>query len=281
MKQRVWLVLGMAALLWAGVAHAADGDKQQFRFAPEKGEKADWKLSGLLLDIAMQGQSLGVQGDVLAAMKTGVEERDEQAKTTHVKLALSDVRASLNGEVSAPPAPEPVTLVVDEAGAVTAVEGAPQAGVTFTETGGVPVLLVAIIAQTIRFSDQPVGVEDEWQFEDKYQVPGLGEMPINTRWKLEALKDGVATISSVASATLPNFKVPNPMAPGTEMDVTGGRAYITELKQDYDVAKSALRKSEGKLRIDAQINMQGMNVPVSMVMSFALKPAEKPAEPPK
>jgi hypothetical protein len=273
--------MSVVFVLVAMAAGAQEVEKYTLRYVPDVGQKAVLALAGVLLDASLQSQSLGVTGDVSAEMATEVTAKDEEAKTSTAKLCLSKVRANLNGQLSAPTAPQPVCLTLGQTGCISRVEGEEPTNVSFMDTGGVPVVLVAVLASTLRFSDGPVAVGDEWQFEDTYQIPGLGELPISTRWKLEGMEGGRAALTSTAIAALPDFKTPNPMAPGTEMDVKAGRGYITDLKQVYDTATSQLLSSEGKLRIDAQLDMQGMTVPISLAMTFSLKPPKRAEEPTK
>lgn len=269
----------LLVVLVAGAGLAQD--KYTLQFSPEVGLKWAARLSGVLTDIQLQGQSLGVQGDVASKYDSEVTAKDDNKKQCSLRITVSDIAANLNGNATTPTSPKPVVLQVDQKGSVSAVEGDEDAAMSFMDTGGVPVMLVAVLAQTVRLSDEPVAVNDEWQFEDKYLIPGLGEVPINTRWQLAAMDGKVATLRSTANASLPTFKVPNPMAPGTEMDVKAGQAFITELEQKYDTGTCQLASSEGKLKIAAQLDMQGMAVPVIMSMSFSLKPVEKAAEPPR
>lgn len=247
------------------------------RYQPEVGSKCPTKLAGVLLDAAFQGQSLGVSGDVSADLVSEATERDEEARTTTLKLTIGGIKANLNGQISAPEAPAPLKLVVGETGSIVGVKSDEEtsSAVSFLDTGGVPVVMVAMLATTVRFPDEAVAVGESWEIEDTYVVPGLGEVPINTHWQLAAMEGAEAAITSTAIAALPDFSTPNPMVPGTRMDVKAGRAYITDVKQVYDTAASRVTKSEGKLRIDAQLDMQGMTVPVSLVMSFCVKPPER------
>jgi hypothetical protein len=273
-------VVCLLGFLASAVVHAQEPAKYTLRFSPELGTKCAAELTGLLLDASFQGQSLGVNGDVAASLLTETMTRDDEAQTTTIRLALEKVRANLNGQITAPASPPPLLIAVGRRGDVTDVKSEDPSTAEFglLDTGGVPVVMVAMLATTIRFPEQPVSVDEEWESEQTYQVPGLGEVPIETRWQLVSMQEGRATVTSTATAALPDFRTPNPMVPGTEMDVRSGRAYLTELKQEYDTATSHLVTSEGKLRIDAQLEMQGMIVPVSLSMSFAVRPEEKADE---
>jgi hypothetical protein len=194
---------------------------------------------------------------------------------------MSDVAACLNGQTSKPAAPQPLLLSVDQAGkmALNAEQG--QGAVNFMETGGIPIQIINVLAHTIRFSDEAVSKGDEWTLQDQYAFPGMGTVPINTRWKFVAQDGDKVTIGSTAVASLPDFKAPNPMVEGTQMDVRAGTVTITEMKQEYDTKLSRVLKTEGKLCIQAKVDMQGMQLPLVLSLKFKLEPAEAAKEPPR
>lgn len=270
------LFLSLSFLALVVGVYGQEPARYTLRYQPEVGSKCSSRLAGVLLDVAFQGQSLGVNGDVSADLVSEAAERNDEARTTTLKLTLTKVKANLNGQISAPDAPPPVHIVIGEGGNIVEAktEAEAETPVNFLDTGGVPVVLVAMLANTVRFAEQAVAVGEEWEIEDTYKVPGLGEVPLSSRWKLTAMEEAKATVTSSAIAALPDFDTPNPMVPGTSMSVKAGRVYISDMKQEYDTATSRITKSEGKLRIDAQLDMQGMTVPVSLVMSFSTKPIE-------
>ncbi len=276
----------LPGLLLVLAAYGQEPERYTLRYTPEIGNKYPAKLTGVLLDAAMQGQSLGINGDVSADLVSETTERDDEAQTTTVKLTLDKIKANLNGQLSAPDAPPPLQLIVDESGNIVGAKDNEEADAAdaaasafnFLDTGGVPIVMVAMLATAVRFPEQAVAVGEEWEFEDSYQVPGLGEVPINTRWQLAGMEGTKAALTSTAMAALPEFDAPNPIVSGTRMNIKGGRAYITDLKQEYDTATSQLVKSEGKLRIDAQLDFQGMTMPVSLTVSFDVKPPEATTE---
>lgn len=271
----------LAAALLSVAVMACAQDAVTLKYAPEAGQKWPEKLQGNLLDIAMQGQSLGVSGFVSADVSVEVPKVDAEKKTADVKFSLSNVDAMLNGEGSSPRTPEPVLLHVNQQGLMTVDKPDTPGSIDFVETGGIPLQVVNLLAHTVRFSDKAVAADEEWALEDTYVFPGLGEVPINTRWKLAAREADVVTLASTAVAVLPNFKVPNPMAPGTEMNVTGAKVTITGMKQTYDTKLSRVLTTEGTIKIDAKMDMEGMLMPVLLSMKFSLEPGKAPVEPPK
>lgn len=272
------LLLGLLAA-WPGLAQQEL--KVTLKFTPVADEKWQDALNADLLDAALQGQSLGINGFASAKTETVIVAVDADKKLASLKTTFSELKSLLNGQSSSPRTPAPMVYKLDQAGQLMEVEQTQQAGaaVDFMDTGGVPLQLVALLARLVRFSDQPVGVGDTWDIEDRYKVPGLGEIPINTRWTIDEVTDKAVYISSKATAVLPPFVTPNPMAPGSTMEVRGGRAYLTSLKQVYDLEHSRVMEAEGNLKIEAMLTMQGMQMPIALTVRFNSKPVEKPAEP--
>ena len=253
--------------------------KLALKYTPEAGTTWEEMLTGDLRDILLQGQPLGYTGSATTKLKSEIVSRDADQQFSLVKLYCDDVTAKLNGQTTKPTPPTPVTLKVTELGCVSLPEQSKTA-FNLLDTGGVPLQVIAILAHGLRFSDEAVGVGEEWVCQDSYNLPGVGDVRINTRWRLMSFTDGVATIASTAAGALPDFKAPSPMG-GADMDMKNGKLYITEMKQEYDVGKSRVLTTNGKVRIDAVADLAGMQVPVSLAMQFKLEQAEPAAEPAK
>jgi hypothetical protein len=272
----------LAGLVAAWPVMAQDEAKVVLKYAPAANDKWQDSLDAELLDVALQGQSLGVTGAASVKLSTEVVAVDEEKNTVSLKTDFSDLKSLLNGQSSNPRIPVALAYKVDQHGEVVAVEDSePVDQLDFIETGGVPLQLVALLAKTVRFSDEAVGVGDSWDMEDKFSVPSLGEIPINTRWTVDELTDKAVYISSKAAAVLPDFVTPNPMAPGSTMEVKAGRVYLMELKQVYDLELSRVMEVEGNLRIEAMLVMQGMQMPLLLTVRFTSDPIEAPVEPEK
>jgi hypothetical protein len=270
-------VVATAFLSTASTASAQEATR--LRFAPAQGQKWNEKLTGELVDVAAQGQSLGVTGFATADIAAEVTAVDAEAKTACLKLTSSNLAACLNGQDSRPAVPQPLVLQGDQTGRLQMNAGQAEGAANFMETGGVPLQIINILVHNIRFSSQPVAKDEEWTAEDRYAFPGMAAVPMNTRWKLMGQQGDKVTICSTAVAAMPDFKAPNPMVPGTEMDVRGATVTITEMKQEYDTKLSRVLKTEGKLSIQAKVDMQGMQLPLTLALKFKLDPAEAAKEP--
>jgi hypothetical protein len=280
MKQRFVQLTGLLLLLAAlgGAAQAQEKYTLRYQTQPDT-----WKenLVGDLVDVAMQGQSLGVKGNVTTVVSAKAEAATGGAVATVLTLDFSQVQSSLNGQPSNPAPPPTMLLTLIPNGQVTDFKSQGPAPLNFMDTGGMPIQILAMLSHVVRFSENAVAVDEEWTCEDTYDFPTLGQVPINTRWKLAEVKNQVAVILSTAAAVLPTFKAPNPMAPGTDMDIKNGRITMTDLKQRFDMKAGRLLSSDGNLRLEANVDMGGMLVPATLTMRFGMKPLDKPTEPPR
>jgi hypothetical protein len=272
-------VLLMAIVAGASLSAANAQEPICLRYAPAQGQHWNEKLTGEVVDVAVQGQSLGVTGLATADVAAEITAVDLEKKTASLKLTSSNIAACLNGQNSRPAAPQPLVLQVDQVGHMTMNEAQAEGAVNFMETGGVPLQIVNILVHNIRFSADPVKKDDEWTAEDSYAFRGMATVPLNTRWKLTGQQGDKVTICSTAVAAMPDFKAPNPMVPGTEMDVKGATVTVTAMKQEYDTKLSRVLKTEGTLSIQAKVDMQGMQLPLTLALKFKLDPVAAAKEP--
>lgn len=269
----------MLAFVTALTVGAASAQPLTLRYNPQPGQKWCEKLAGDVTDVAMQGQSVGIPGCATADVVAEVASADAEAKTVQLKLTLSNIAASLNGQDSRPNGSQALAVQVDQLGSMSTTDPAAQTGLSFLETGAIPLQIINVLAHTVRFSEKPVSKDDEWTIEDHYTFPDFGKVPISTRWKFLSCEGKLVTLGSTAVAALPNFKAPNPFAPGTEMDIQNVKVTLTDTKQEYDTECSRVTKAEGALRIDGVAMTQGMQIPLAVCLKYTLQPAEPPKEP--
>ena len=264
---RLALVLLVACVPLAALAQ----QKVLLRYAPALDATGAEKLSAELLSAVAQGQALGLKGSARTDVATKITTVNAEAHTVVLQLTLQNVEANLNGQASQPDPPAPLCITVDQLGKMTLPATDPGVPADFMQTGGVPLHLIAILAHTLRFPEQEVAVGEEWQCQDTYSLPGMGDVPIATRWKLMKLDGDTATIASTAAATIPDFKTSNPMAPGTTMDVKGARLSVTAMTQEYNMKESRLLTNQATLQLDANIDLGGFALPLTMTMKFELE----------
>jgi len=265
------LQVGWLLLLAACVPVAAQAqDKISLRYAPAMGTAWQEKLSTELLSAQVGDQPLGMQGGAEADVQAAVTAVDAAAGTVTLQLGLKNVQVNVNGQSTQPEAPGPLTIALNRLGQMTLRGEGGATPADFMQTGGVPLQLVSILAHTLRFPENPVAVGEAWQCQDNYALPGMGDVPVATHWKLTAVDGEVATITSSAVATPPDFKVPNPMAPGTLLDVRGARMTISAMTQKYRLTDSRVLTAEATVKVDAKIGMGDVEMPLLLSAEFEL-----------
>lgn len=255
------------------VVHAQE--KYDLRCAPVADATWQEKLSGEVVEALVQGQAMGITGSSTADLHLQVLSVDEAAKQATLQVVLKNVRANLNGQASQPNDPDPMKIILDERGKMSLPDAKDTAIMDWAETGGIPLQFVVVIAHMMRLPVQPVACGEEWSYEDVYALPGMGDVPINTRWKLVEVDGDVATITATAMAVVPDFKIPNPMAPGTQVDVKGAKISVTQMKQEYDMVKSRVTTSEAIVKVDARVDMGGFEMPLVITLKSKLEPVEE------
>jgi len=272
MKTLRWLT-PLLLLCLLTVAHAQQ--TYDLRCAPAADTKWQEKLTGQIVEALVQGQAMGITGDATADVGMQVLSVDAEAKQATTQMALKQIKANLNGQASQPDDPAPIKIVVDERGKMSLPEAKDAEPMDWAATGGIPLQLVVIIAHMARLPVQPVACGQEWSYEDVYALPGMGNVPINTRWKLVEVDGQVATLAVTAAALVPDFKVPNPMAPGAQVDVRGARVSIPQMTQKYDMGKSHVVESEATVKVDARVDLGGFEMPLAITLKSKLEPAEE------
>ena len=245
------------------------------RYVPPADSKWQEKLSGQITEALVQGQAMGITGDAVAELELQVLSVKPEPKETTLQLGFKSIRANLNGQASQPDSTDPMKLLVDERGKMSLPDAKDAAVIDWAATGGIPLQLVAVIAHMVRLPVQPVACGQEWSYEDAYAMPGMGEVPINTRWKLTEVDDQVATLAATAAALVPDFKIPNPMAPGTQVDVKGARVNVLQMTQKYDLRTSRITESEATIKVDARVDLGGFEMPLVITLKSKLEPIEE------
>lgn len=261
------LVLLASGLVWAQ-------EQYTLRYTPAVDSRARMTLDARVVEAIVQGQPIGITGQAKADLELQIKSANEEARTVAGQFMLTNLRANLNGQPSEPRDPEPVQVVIDDLGRMKLPEADNAAGANLVDTGGIPMQLVSLLALVVRLPEQPVAVGQEWECRDIYALPDMGEVPVNTRWKLMQLEDGVATLGANAAAVVPDFKVPNPMVPGADMDVRGATVTVGPILQQYRIADSRIIQSESTLRINARLDMGGFEMPLVMGIKSKMEPAE-------
>lgn len=265
----------LPVLLLCCLTVAYGQQRYDLRYNPVADTKWQEKLSGALVEALVQGQAMGITGEAASDVDVHVLSVDDAAKQATSEVTLKNIQANLNGQASQPGDPGPMKVIVDERGKMTLPDARDAAIINWAETGGIPLQFVVVIAHMVRLPVQPVACGEEWSYEDVYPLPGMGDVPINTRWKLVEVDGDVATLTATAAAVVPDFKIPNPMAPGAEVDVKGAKLSVTQMTQKYDMAKSRVTESEAIVKVDARVDMGGFEMPLLITLKSKLEPVEE------
>lgn len=256
-------------------------EKYALVYAPAQEAKYEGKIATEIQEALLQGQAVGVTGDASASVTFKVVGVDEETKLVTAEVALKNIHANFNGNMSNPEPPAPMKLQINQKGQIRLPEEARNEGaLNLIDLGGIPLPLITMLGMMVRMPEQPVACGEEWSTQDIITVPGMGDAAINMRWKLMEVQDNIATIASTAAAIIPDFKVDNPMAPGMQMDIRGARMHVLQMLQKYDMEKSIVLESQATLRLEAQLDMGGgFEMPLQVTLSSQIKPVEeKPAE---
>lgn len=266
-------MLPLALLCLVTVAHAQE--KYDLRYTPAADAKWQEKLSAEIVEALVQGQAMGISGTVASEVEVQVLKLKEEPKEADLQVTLKNIQANLNGQASQPQDPAPMKVNVDERGQMTLPEAQDAETINWADTGGIPLQFVVVVAHMLRLPAAPVAVGQEWSYEDSYALPGMGNVAINTRWKLTDVDGKIATLGCTAAAVLPDFKVPNPISPGTQVDVRGARVTITQMTQEFDTSTSRIKEGEAVLKVDARVDMGGFELPLVLTMKSRLEEVEE------
>jgi hypothetical protein len=269
------------------VAVASAEDKVQLKYTPPAGQAEVKLLDAQLASIELGGTPLGVTATASGKLNLKVDSIDEKAATFNLVASVEDVTAEFNGQDQTVPKSDPFTLTVTQLGDITKLKGT-GADIDLFGAGGLPLQLIGDFAGVVRLPDGPVAIGEKWQSDTEQEFPQVGKIIIHSESELASMKDGVATINSTVSTTLPAFQAPNPMQPGAKVNVQQAKISIEGLVRQFDTKTSSIRKAEGKLVIDANVDVQGFAAPVKATADFHIVDsrfapktgaAAKPAEP--
>jgi hypothetical protein len=281
MKLHRVLPVVVVAIAMAAVASAAD--KVELRYRPPVGQVETKLMDAQLASLELGGTPLGVAASATAKMRTTIDAVSAEDKGVSMTAEFSDASAEFNGQPQKQPKLDPIAIKMSCCGEIKEFRNKGE-GLDLFSTGGVPLQLIAGIADVIRLPDAAIAVGDKWDADFDQEFPTVGKVKINTTSELVSMKDGVATIKTTYATTLPDFKAPNPMQPGAQIDVKGAKLSVEKFVREYDTKTSSVRKAGGTLVIEANVDVQGFAAPVKMAADFHLidsRFAPKPAGLPK
>ena len=269
-RAMIVLVLGLVAcsLVWAQ-------QPVDLKLALPEGWQGAYQFKANLTKVAMSGQDTGMGGTVEADVLLRLVGADATTGTVTLEVSFSNIKANLGGQGLDQPDVGPLTMQVTPDGQLLA--GETQGEVNFFASGPLPLHILAAPLLVTRFKGEPVQVGDEWTFEDKAEVPGLGSVAAKQSCKLDAATAEALTVTTNMEATIPEFTTTVPFLQGMEITVRGGTLRVTDLQRHLTPQGCALSDATGTVAVEIALDLGGMATPVAMSMDVQLAPAE--AEP--
>jgi hypothetical protein len=262
-------VLLVVVVVVACAVAALAADKVELKYKPPVGQVETKLMDAQLSSLELGGTPLGVAASATAKLRTTIDAVNAEEKTISMTAEFSDTSAEFNGQPQKQPKLDPVVIKMTCGGEIKEFKNKGE-GLDLFGTGGVPLQLIAGIAGIIRLPDTAIAVGEKWDADFEQEFPTVGKVKIKSVSELTAMKDGVATVKTTYSTTLPDFKAPNPMQPGAQIDVQGAKLSVEKFVRDFDTKTSSVRKAEGTLVIEANVDVQGFAAPVKMEADFHL-----------
>ena len=273
-RSALWSALLVAI---AAVSALAAPDKVDLRYRPQVGQEVVYVLKGQTTEVAMAGSPMGITGGVRLDLTSKIVEVGENDFLQ--ELLADNIQADLNGEIQQPPAPPPMKVKMTFSGELLDVE-APEAPVEVFSTGGAPVPLLTVALGFSPFKGEPVGLEETWNTTARAALGTFGDLELKSESKVVEITDDHAKIVTKLDATIPEFSIPNPFAPGASLAIMGGTLKMAEMTRLLDYHNGRLLSSAGEMVIELQIDLTGTGepVPVTLTLDAELKEKKLAAE---
>ena len=271
-------------------ADEAEPKKYDLRYDRQEECIVEQRLSAEIKSVTMEGSPLGLEGWMKSKLVYAGSVLDEEKQSFVMRLGLDEIEQEFNGAPLKGTDEALVGLIVSAWGEVL---GKEEGGddITVMGSAGVPAELLALLAHLVRFSDQPVAVDEQWESEEVLDAGGKAKpisMLVTTR--LSNVEDErYAWLVSEISLQVPSFKMPNPMGYGDPVPVKNAELEVVDLWRVFDMEKGVVVKAEGKVEFSAQVDMGGFPLNITAESVFAMeandelkaaagKPEEKAAE---
>ncbi len=287
MKRNACLML-LALLAVSAVAGRAQDVPASvvLRYAPQVDAEQTSVVKAKLLDLQMNGASLGLTGLVEGVIKLQVIKVDPETGNFQVHSTFDVKKVEFASQPREPKPIQPALITFSPLGDVLKVErvgddGEAAAGNPVADilgSGGLPLDAITLMAVGLRFSEEPVAAGGEWKVELEQELPLLGKAKIVKNNKLAKLENLKATIETSESADVPPFEMKNPLLEGT-MKVESGKFQADKVVREFDIQTSFVSKAKGGFKIDLTADMGfGVPTPIAAIGEFELLPIPKPEE---
>ncbi len=254
--------------------------KYALQYSPSAECVVQQQLHARVEQILLEGNPLGIDGWVNSKLQRTGTPFDPETKTFKMKLQFSEIEQEFNGQAIEGDSTAVLELAVKPKGQIDAKQALGDE-MKLTGSTGVPIQLLGLLCQVVRFPEGEVAIGQTWTVEDVINM-GKDEapIPIEVTSKLTKVENGrYAWVQSSMVVHVPNFEAPNPMGYGDDVPVTKAVLKIKDLVRVFDMQESVVTKAEGKASFTGQLDLGGflMNAQIDTALKMEPQP-KKPAE---
>ncbi len=217
----------ICALLVAGAVFADNGAEQvELVYAPAYGSSTAQTMKLELLDVALQGSSMGFTGGGSAKVAVGFDEPPAGGAGTKLTVTLTDIKGDIPGQEAHLPGPLVVTLIVNERARLVSYKVGQNTPPPTLSLGVYAVTGLAVFSMLPPLPEGPVAVGEEWDWQQVVNFPDGQRATINLHCRLASCEGGQVVIESTGATTLPQMEAPNPLFPEQQMTVTNAKGWF-------------------------------------------------------
>ena len=267
----------LTAAVWAEDVPAVNVAPCALLYTPVGDTSAAYQLKADLLDLAIQGASMGVTGEGSANVATqfAVAEGPEPSLTTMV--TLTDIRGQAGGQVQSAAGAQVVVLTMDRHAQVLDYNVTQQVQANTISLGADALAGLAVFALLPPLPVEPVAVDNTWKLQRKIMLRDSGEVSMKQQCRLVASTADEIVIESSGQGATPNLQAPNPFMPDQQMTLSNVQIVITKLRQVCDPQTLVVRSAECEATISFDGTTPDYSLPLAAKIKLQLAPA--PVEP--
>ncbi len=275
--------VGLICLLLVTGAGFADNGVEQWElvYAPEFGSSIARTMKLELLDVTLQGSSMGFAGEGSARVGVRFDEPPAGGTGTKLTVTFTDIKGAMPGEEVALPGPLVVTLTVNERARLASYKVGQNTASPTLSLGIYAVAGLTVFSMLPPLPEGPVTIGEEWDWQQVINFPDAQQATVNLHCRLVSCEGGQVVIESSGQVTLPQMKAPNPLFPDQQMTVTNAKAVVSKLRQTCDLMSLVVLHTEG----EAQVSFEGVGPDYTLPLGAQMKmkltpPAPLPPAPP-
>jgi hypothetical protein len=278
MRSCLLSVAVVAVILSGAGAWAADPAPEPalvtFVYSPPADLVDQRKLQANVTDVLLSDTSTRMTGCATATVKLSTREISADGPTTTMRVEIAQMRQQMAGRTLNSPLPKPALLRLDSHARLIGLptQDAQAAGEIISQ-GGLPLQALAVICGMPQLPDQGVALGATWQRTDSYNLPGLGQAKLEMATTFVSLKDGLATFRSNIRIHVPDFDADNPLLPGEKVKIHNMVVDLTDLTQQYEVARSVVSRADSGLKAQLEAVSPDITLPLKLTATVSYAPA--------